>query len=424
MTNFDQISLKMIRLNKLYIKGFKDPDREINLEFSKEPISVIYGPNGSGKTTLLKVLSALFKGEFELLRNENIQYLEIEYLFNQEVKNIQLDLSKRNLELQSLIKELSDTKSLLSGVYRGLEKESPRDFIIYRFLLAIKDAIEREKVKFINLSGEPYYNFDYQINDFIELEQGSGLTEELFGTSQHPIYDFIRVKSIKDIIKNRFKKGNDIITQKIKKATFDTVANSVAIELNQEEEFNLPENFWERLSTKKDFLLKTIEGSDTSYLKDSLISILEKGKTDNGILKSKIFRAFLINILEKAEEENIELKAVTTLIEIFNDNLYRDKKLVVSADDIYIDLGNNRRHELEDLSSGERHLLSFLTLFLIIGRGRDFFLIDEPEISLHTKWQRELLPLLSELSPESQIIVATHSPSIANRNTNYIVELK
>ncbi|MCU0446076.1 MAG: AAA family ATPase [Microscillaceae bacterium] len=414
----------MIRLNKLYIKGFKDPDREINLEFSKEPISVIYGPNGSGKTTLLKVLSALFKGEFELLRNENIQYLEIEYLFNQEVKNIQLDLSKRNLELQSLIKELSDTKSLLSGVYRGLEKESPRDFIIYRFLLAIKDAIEREKVKFINLSGEPYYNFDYQINDFIELEQGSGLTEELFGTSQHPIYDFIRVKSIKDIIKNRFKKGNDIITQKIKKATFDTVANSVAIELNQEEEFNLPENFWERLSTKKDFLLKTIEGSDTSYLKDSLISILEKGKTDNGILKSKIFRAFLINILEKAEEENIELKAVTTLIEIFNDNLYRDKKLVVSADDIYIDLGNNRRHELEDLSSGERHLLSFLTLFLIIGRGRDFFLIDEPEISLHTKWQRELLPLLSELSPESQIIVATHSPSIANRNTNYIVELK
>ena len=89
----------------------------------------------------------------------------------------------------------------------------------------------------------------------------------------------------------------------------------------------------------------------------------------------------------------------------------------------FISLPRGRRHGLDELSSGERHLLSFLTLFLIICRGRDFYLIDEPEISLSMKWQRELLPLLSELSPNSQIIVATHSPSIANRNSDYLVEL-
>jgi predicted ATPase len=108
---------------------------------------------------------------------------------------------------------------------------------------------------------------------------------------------------------------------------------------------------------------------------------------------------------------------------VFNAHLYRDKKLVVTEDAAYIDLGSGKQHTLNELSSGERHLLTFLTAFLIIGRNRNFFIIDEPEISLNMKWQRELLPLLNEISPNAQIIVATHSPSIAHKNTNYLVEL-
>ena len=39
-------------------------------------------------------------------------------------------------------------------------------------------------------------------------------------------------------------------------------------------------------------------------------------------------------------------------------------------------------------------------------------------------WQRKLLPLLSELAPNAEIIVASHSPSIAKENSNYLVELR
>ena len=138
---------------------------------------------------------------------------------------------------------------------------------------------------------------------------------------------------------------------------------------------------------------------------------------------SKIFRALLLNILEEVENENITLKAITKLIEVFNSHLYRNKKLIVIEDKAYIQVNEKERHDLDKLSSGERHLLTFLTTFLILARDYNFLLIDEPEISLNMKWQRELLPLLSELNPNSQIIVATHSPSIAHRNTNYLVEL-
>ena len=73
--------------------------------------------------------------------------------------------------------------------------------------------------------------------------------------------------------------------------------------------------------------------------------------------------------------------------------------------------------------SWKRRKYFILTLFLIIGKNRNFLMIDEPEISLNMKWQREFLPLLSSLNSNAQIIVASHSPSIAHKNSNYLVEL-
>ena len=38
--------------------------------------------------------------------------------------------------------------------------------------------------------------------------------------------------------------------------------------------------------------------------------------------------------------------------------------------------------------------------------------MDEPEISLHITWQYRLLDILTELNPQAQFIITTHSPSI------------
>lgn len=38
--------------------------------------------------------------------------------------------------------------------------------------------------------------------------------------------------------------------------------------------------------------------------------------------------------------------------------------------------------------------------------------MDEPEIALHVSWQYKLLDTLTNLNPEAQFIVTTHSPSI------------
>ena len=38
--------------------------------------------------------------------------------------------------------------------------------------------------------------------------------------------------------------------------------------------------------------------------------------------------------------------------------------------------------------------------------------MDEPEVSLHIEWQKQLIDLVRELNPNVQIIMTTHSPAV------------
>ena len=63
----------MIRLHRIIIKGFKDPEREVDFEFSTENITVVYGENGCGKTTFLRILHAVFNRNENILKEEKVQ---------------------------------------------------------------------------------------------------------------------------------------------------------------------------------------------------------------------------------------------------------------------------------------------------------------------------------------------------------------
>ncbi|MBK7680426.1 MAG: ATP-binding protein [Chitinophagaceae bacterium] len=48
------------------------------------------------------------------------------------------------------------------------------------------------------------------------------------------------------------------------------------------------------------------------------------------------------------------------------------------------------------------------------------FIIDEPELSLHPKWQEDFLAAVEALTPKNtQLIIATHSPIIVGNNADY-----
>lgn len=65
---------------------------------------------------------------------------------------------------------------------------------------------------------------------------------------------------------------------------------------------------------------------------------------------------------------------------------------------------------LASLSSGEKHLLQIFVQSLLVGESS--IMIDEPELSMHIDWQKDLIHSLSILNSKSQLILATHSPEI------------
>lgn len=435
----------MLRLNKIKIEGFKDPSRKIDFEFTDDQITVIYGENGCGKSTFLKMLHAIFKKDDIFFQQENIKKIHIDFTYSGEkgtaIFNITPTLGGTKVievmvqpeEFRIYLVDETDkeetkfedciwnTKTLLLGVNRGVTEEN--FWITYDLKELRKLIIDYKDKNSLTVLQDREDQFISQlllrINSLTHFSERE-LNEQT--KQEHIWFNFLKIEEIGYILQKQFEKSQNEISQKTKTAFYNTLSNAVEIELNNDD-YILPDDFWIRLEKNKNEILKTVEKLDKSALKDKLLTLLKTG--DLTVAKnSKIIRAFLVNILKLSEEELTDIKPVDKLIDVYNELLHDRKKLVIDDKDIFILLKNGIKHSIAELSSGERHLLTFLTMVLTIGNNYDILLIDEPEISLHLKWQRKLLPLLKELSPNTQIIAATHSPSIAESNSNYLVELR
>lgn len=99
-----------------------------------------------------------------------------------------------------------------------------------------------------------------------------------------------------------------------------------------------------------------------------------------------------------------------TLQRLIQEMFSGNKKVLLEDNDVEIETLHNQKIGLNALSSGEKHLLRILIDTVSVGEGS--ILIDEPEISMHIDWQRQLINAMRQINSVSQIIIATHSPEI------------
>lgn len=79
--------------------------------------------------------------------------------------------------------------------------------------------------------------------------------------------------------------------------------------------------------------------------------------------------------------------------------------------------------ELINLSSGEKQLLILLSHARFASTRKNAFIVDEPEISLHMRWQEMLVDSLLSESKGNQFIFATHSPEIVGYHVENCINL-
>ena len=116
---------------------------------------------------------------------------------------------------------------------------------------------------------------------------------------------------------------------------------------------------------------------------------------------------------------------VNTFMRIANERLLY-KRIAVNQDGFEVSNVDGAFLELEMLSSGEQHEIVLLYDLLFETKQNSLILVDEPELSLHVAWQREMLNDLEEMAVLSDFhaLLATHSPQIINDRWALTAELK
>ena len=130
-------------------------------------------------------------------------------------------------------------------------------------------------------------------------------------------------------------------------------------------------------------------------------------------IATKMISAMLKNKNEKVGD--VQKKVFNEINEIF-ENLSIDVKVEdISQDGRNITLFTNSsgdKFDINELSSGEKQLFLRTLAIKMLNPENSIILIDEPELSLHPKWQQRIVDVYRKIGKNNQIIIATHSPHI------------
>lgn len=125
-------------------------------------------------------------------------------------------------------------------------------------------------------------------------------------------------------------------------------------------------------------------------------------------------------------EEDLTMKEVTNIIVNEINSIFSILELDVklkgfSKDEKTMPIFENsvgEEFDINDLSSGEKQLFLRTLSIRMLEPNNSIILIDEPELSLHPKWQQRIIEVYKKIGENNQIILATHSPHILGSVSN------
>ena len=175
-------------------------------------------------------------------------------------------------------------------------------------------------------------------------------------------------------------------------------------------------------SEKIKIILKRVGPNISEEDEEKILKAVESGKTPNkGLL---FFVNKLIELYNKQEEIDTSIK---NFVEVCNAYL-NDKKYVYDEREVTLKIKRGRKEEevkLNQLSSGEKQIVSLFSKIYLEQDKSYIVLFDEPELSLSIFWQQRLLPDIVASGKCKFLIAVTHSPFIYDNDLKkYAVGLR
>ncbi|MFV0170872.1 AAA family ATPase [Empedobacter falsenii] len=175
-------------------------------------------------------------------------------------------------------------------------------------------------------------------------------------------------------------------------------------------------------SNNIEIILNRVKNNLSTTDRVNILKLLDSGK----IVEKPELAYFLIKL------ENIYIKqreldnSIKEFERICNEYLV-GKKFIFDESNVTLNIYNNITNdkvELNQLSSGEKQIVSLFSKIYLEEKNDFIVFFDEPELSLSIKWQKQLLPHILESNKCSFLLAVTHSPFIfSNYLEDYTIGL-
>lgn len=438
---------------------------DLSVLFDRNP-HILIAPNGAGKTTALRLMQALVTPSLRDLLL--IEFLEATLRLNDQGGSDIVILARKNRN--TLMLSISNEEGELAiplGLLEAIEAELPlsrrvqesaralrlkyADDPVYRAISTINMPVflglDRRNgagdEHQVDTMGHDFAYRDYGVRGKQELRVSrESLTVGLW-ESQRLVQDaYRRVRRLQDMQATRLQKK--LLLTGFGYSDFTLEKSESAFEFAREQlsEEDLSQQQQDLLGALKSVGIDTAEAEKelNPFFRKviALAGRLSRGQEDDNrgeaILEAMLNRASLVRLQQLVKVVRDFNKDTAGLNQKFDSYIkclnafFSDSRKEIYIDSVglfkFIRPGKVEIPP-EALSSGERQLLIMFShlFFNSFGDKSNVFVIDEPEVSLHLRWQEILLGKMVESSPRAQIIVATHSPEIVGELVDHCTSI-
>lgn len=409
-------------IEKVIIEGFWG-SRELSFDFNND-VNFIIGMNGSGKTTAVNMIVAALTADFSVLDSLDFSKIMIKLKSNNSRKKPSVIIRKKSNEdrpfdsIEYEIKESASEKPHILSLDDFEEQMMLRHYPKY---IAGKEYFRRHSTS----------NVTSILNDLVNVSWLS-VNRTSSTRNEEDRYESTVDRKLKEL-SNRLvryfstlnKEGSELL-EDFQKTVFLSMLYrktnkplfSAAKDIKLDEEKKALEGIFNQFKVAPiDFQNKL--DNHFNALKIAKEKLLDKPKDLNtGDISVLIGSERIDYIVEEwnilLEKRKLISKPKDVFLSIVNSMMQRKNFFINSQNEIQVRTQSGKNLPINQLSSGEKQLLIVLGEALLQEKRTWVYIADEPELSLHVRWQESLVENLRAINPNSQIIFATHSPDVVS----------